>query len=53
MTGPANVAEWLFVLALVAPPLAVVLALLALGISACVRTLLPVGASRRAHASRA
>jgi hypothetical protein len=45
-------AEWMFVLALVAPPLAVVLALFAMGISAFVRILQPVETRAHAHASR-
>jgi len=43
--------EWMFVLALVAPPLAVVLALLAMGISAFVHILRPVETRAHAHAS--
>jgi hypothetical protein len=45
-------AEGMFVLALVAPPLAVVLALLAKGISAFVRLLQAVETRAHAHASR-
>jgi hypothetical protein len=45
-------AEWMFVLALVAPPLAVVMALLAMGISAFVRILQPVETRVHAHARR-
>jgi hypothetical protein len=45
-------AEWMFVLGLVAPPLAVVLALLALGISASVHVLQSLGTRTHVHASR-